>query len=105
MGESYNQDGAPQALMSLKPPTPSERKYRGIIPFITPLPRWEVTQPGNILRVFERGGRKQSEVGNPFPEADLAGLPEVKLSPRGFGTVLRTDPVFLGLQKRACSIR
>ncbi|QUW01351.1 hypothetical protein J8C02_14525 [Chloracidobacterium sp. MS 40/45] len=98
-GESYNQDGAPQALMSLKPPTPSERKYRGIIPFITPLPRWEVTQPGNILRVFERGGRKQSEVGNPFPEADLAGLPEVKLSPRGFGTVLRTDPVFLGLQK------
>ncbi len=98
-GESYNQDGAPQILYTHKQPTASETKYRNIIPYLTPLARWEVTQPGNILRVFERGGRKISEVGNPIPESDNAGLPEIKLSPRGLGTVLRTDPVFLGLQK------
>ena len=42
-------------------------------------------------------GRKP-EVGNPSLEEE-PGKPEIKLSERGFGTELRTDPVFLGLQK------
>ncbi len=69
-----------------------------LLPFLDPLPRWEVSQPGNVLRVFERGGSKKGEVGNPTRNED-PGHPDVKLSDRGFGTELRTDPVFLGLQK------
>jgi hypothetical protein len=60
--------------------------------------RWETSQPGNVLRVFERGGRKKAEIGNPNREEE-PGKPDDKLSERGFGTELRTDPVFLGLQK------
>ena len=65
---------------------------------MTPLERWEISQPGNVLRVFERGGGPKGEVGDPA-RADDAGKPDDKLSTRGFGTQLRTDPVFLGLQK------
>src|SRR5439155_30751 len=65
---------------------------------IAPLFRWETCQPGNVLRVFERGGRKKAEIGNPNREED-PGKPDDKLSDRGLGTGLRTDPVFLGLQK------
>jgi hypothetical protein len=98
-GESYNSAGVAQTIMSHKQPRWSDMKYRNIRPFMTPLPKWEITQPGNVLRVFERGGRKQSEIGNINPEAEIAGLPENKLSPRGYGTIVRTDPVYLGLQK------
>jgi hypothetical protein len=79
-------------------PTPEETLKNGWLLFMDPLPRWEVTQVGNILRVFERGGLKKGEVGNPAREEE-AGRPDVKLSLRGHGTLLRTDPVFLGLQK------
>ena len=75
-----------------------EIEKKGVLPYLDPLQRWEISQPGNVLRVFERGGRKKSEIGNPDLEED-PGKPEIKLSERGFGTGLRTDPVFLGLQK------
>ena len=42
--------------------------------------------------------RERSEIGNPNPNED-PGAPDDKLSDRGLGTQLRTDPVFLGLQK------
>src|SRR5207248_2311127 len=44
------------------------------------------------------GGGKKGELGVPS-RFEEPGAPEVKLSTRGFGTQLRTDPVFLGLQK------
>src|SRR5205085_850420 len=66
--------------------------------FLDPLERWEISQPGNVLRVFERGGRRKGEIGNPARDDD-PGQPEIKLGERGFGTSQRTDPVFLGLQK------
>jgi hypothetical protein len=97
-GESYGVDGTPQRLRSVPQPTPEETRTKGILPYLDPLPRWETSQPGNILRVFERGGGPRSEIGNPGEDED-AGRPDVKLSNRGFGTQLRTDPVFLGLQK------
>ena len=97
-GESYGPDGTPQRLVTSPPPTPEEITKKGILPYLEPLQRWEISQPGNVLRVFERGGRKKPEVGNPSLEED-SGKPEIKLSDRGFGTALRTDPVFLGLQK------
>ncbi len=97
-GESYSADGKPQAMHNAPPPTPEETRQKGIVPDLFPLERWEISQPGNVLRVFERGGRKKSEVGNPNRDEN-PGKPEDKLSDRGFGTGLRTDPVFLGLQK------
>ena len=97
-GESYGPDGTPQRLLTFPPPTPEEISKKGILPYLDPLQRWEISQPGNVLRVFERGSKKKPEVGNPSLEED-PGKPEIKLSERGFGTELRTDPVFLGLQK------
>jgi hypothetical protein len=97
-GESYDHDGKPQSIKTFPPPTPEETRTKGVLPELDPLLRWEISQPGNVLRVFERGGERKSELGNPNREED-PGKPDVKLSDRGFGTELRTDPVFLGLQK------
>jgi hypothetical protein len=97
-GESYGADGSPRRLTTFPPPTLEEISKKGILPYLDPLPRWEISQPGNVLRVFERGGKAKSEIGNPSLEED-PGKPEIKLSTRGFGTELRTDPVVLGLQK------
>jgi hypothetical protein len=97
-GESYDRDGIPQGLKTSPSPTPEETREKGILPQLTPLYRWEISQPGNVLRVFERGGEKKGEIGNPKAE-EPPGKPDDQLSDRGFGTELRTDPVFLGLQK------
>lgn len=97
-GESYSADGTPQRLQTFPPPTPQETRTKGILPFIEPIERWEISQPGNILRSFERGGRSKPEVGNPSLDED-PGKPDVKLGQRGFGTLTRTDPTVLGLQK------
>jgi len=97
-GESYSRDGSPQIVKTDPPPTAEETRKEGILPYLEPLERWEVSQPGNVLRIFERGGRKKPEVGNPILDED-PGKPDVKLGERGFGTLLRTDPGFLGLQK------
>ncbi|HET7105344.1 MAG TPA: hypothetical protein VFI38_00930 [Candidatus Acidoferrum sp.] len=97
-GESYDRDGKPQTIKTSPPPTAEETRVKGVLPELTPLYRWEITQPGNVLRVFERGGEKKAEIGNPSGE-ESPGKPDDKLSERGFGTELRTDPVFLGLQK------
>src|SRR6266478_4759578 len=97
-GESYDRDGKPQSLKTIPAPTPEEIRAKGVLPELDPLLRWEISQSGNVLRVFERGGRKKAEIGNPNREEE-PGKPDDKLSERGFGTELRTDPVFLGLQK------
>ncbi len=97
-GESYDRDGKPQSLKTIPAPTPEETRTKGILPQLDPLLRWEISQPGNVLRVFERGGEKKGEVGNP-KTGEPPGKPDDKLGDRGFGTELRTDPVFLGLQK------
>ncbi|PYS29549.1 MAG: hypothetical protein DMF75_17115, partial [Acidobacteria bacterium] len=97
-GESYNESGAAQRLIQTPAPTAEEKRVKGLLDFLDPIPRWEISQPGNVLRVFERGGRRRSEVGLPDKEED-PGKPDKGLSPRGFGTNNRTDPVFLGLQK------
>ena len=97
-GESYSASGVPQGIRTVPAPTPDEVRQKGILPELTPLERWEISQPGNVLRVFERGGEKKAEIGNPDREEE-SGRPDDKLGERGFGTLLRTDPVFLGLQK------
>jgi hypothetical protein len=76
-GESYDRNGKPQKLISEL--TPEQYRTRGWLTDLWPLPQYEATQPGNTLRVFERG--------------------DDRLSNRGFGTLTRTDPVFQGLQR------
>jgi hypothetical protein len=97
-GESYAPDGTPQALRAFPPPSQEEYHKKGRLTQLEPLARWEITQPGNILRVFEKGGGPRVDLANPNKEED-SGRPDDKLSNRGLGTLLRTDPVFLGLQK------
>src|SRR6185295_8045552 len=97
-GESYGPDGMPRKIMTWPPPTEEETRLKGVLPGLEPLGRWEISQPGNVLRVFERGARARGDLGSPIPDED-PGRPDDKLSDRGFGTSLRTDPVFLGLQK------
>ena len=95
-GESYDQQGQPQTL--LQNSTEEQRRTKGFLTLLDPIPRWEISQPGNVLRVFERGGKRRLEVGLPDKDED-PGKPDKGLSARGFGTLQRTDPVFLGLQK------
>lgn len=97
-GESYSEAGNPQSLIQTPVPTREDQAFKGLLSFLEPLPRWEISQPGNILRVFERGGKRRLEVGQADREEE-AGKPDKGLSPRGFGTLNRTDPVYLGLQK------
>jgi hypothetical protein len=97
-GESYSDDGQPQVLFQIPQPTREEQMFKGHLSLIEPIPRWEISQPGNILRVFERGGKRRAEVGLPDREEE-GGKPDKGLSPRGLGTNNRTDPVYLGLQK------
>ncbi|HEX8920964.1 MAG TPA: hypothetical protein VF766_05780, partial [Pyrinomonadaceae bacterium] len=98
-GESYSDEtGAPERLIQQGDIKPEQMVLRGILPYLDPLPRWEISQPGNVLRVFERGGKRRLEVGLPDRDED-PGRPDKGLSARGFGTAQRTDPVYLGLQK------
>ncbi len=78
-GESYNSQGIAQRLFTIPPPSAKETRFKGILPVLQPLPQFENAQPGNTLRVFERG--------------------DDRLSNRGFGTLTRTDPVFQGMQR------
>ncbi len=97
-GESYSTYGAPQRLQTYPPPTDWEVRTKGVVPYLDPLPRFEMSQPGNILRIFERGGRIGSEIGIPDPFEE-PGRPRARLSVRGIGTKNRTDPVFVSLTK------
>lgn len=97
-GESYSRNGVPQRIQTIPFPTAEETDQKGVLPYVDPLPRFEISQPGNVLRIFERGGRFRPETGIPEPEED-PGRPRTRLSNRGLGTANRTDPVFIGLQK------
>jgi hypothetical protein len=97
-GQAYNANGEPLRLVSPVPVTPEMTREYGVLPFLDPLPRFPLSQPSNILRIFERGGEKQIELGNPDP-FEPPGKPLRRLSERGLGTLNRIDPVFLNLQK------
>jgi len=98
-GESYSMNGAPQRLLTVPSPTEYEMSRKGVLPSLDPLPRFEITQPGNILRIFETGGRNRPETGIPDPDEDPGRPFLTRLSTRGLGTENRTDPTFVGLQK------
>ncbi|MDB6015961.1 MAG: hypothetical protein JWR19_450, partial [Pedosphaera sp.] len=97
-GQAYGADGTPLRLVNPEPVTPEDIRRHGILPFIEPLPRFALSQPGNTLRIFEKGGERQTPLGIPNPE-EQPGHPARRLSERGLGTLNRIDPVFLNLQK------
>lgn len=97
-GEAYGMNGAPLRLKTFPHPTEDEVNTKGVVPYLDPLPRFEMSQPGNILRIFEPGGRFLPEIGIP-ERLDDPGKPRVKLSLRGIGTGNRTDPVLVSLNK------
>src|SRR5581483_620648 len=98
LGESYTDSGKPQAMRTIPPPTEEETRTKGILPIIFTFPRFEVGQPGDIFRPFERGGGPKSELGNPDRQ-DIPGQPDVTLSNRGYGTQAAVDPVIIGAHK------
>jgi hypothetical protein len=101
LGESYNRDGKPQLLIPALPPTPAQ-VAKGALPQLLPLPRWEIFQPGEYFRAFERGGISNStmppDTGNPFALED-AGRPDIRLGNRGRGTGSRISPALINLHK------
>src|SRR2546423_7582377 len=97
-GENYSMTGAPLRAQTVPPPDAWEMAKKGVVPFLDPLPRFEVSQPGNVLRFFEEGGRFQGETGIP-ERTEEPGRPRTRLSVRGLGTQNRTDPVLVSLNK------
>lgn len=98
-GEAYSMTGVPLRLQTVPPPTKWEMEQRGVLAFLNPLPRFQVTHMSNVLRLFERGGQFRAEVGLSIRE-ETAGRPfTTRQSIRGLGTQNRTDPVFVGLSK------
>ena len=101
LGESYSRDGRARQIRPAPPPTP-DQLARGALPFTVPLPRWEIVQPGEYFRAFERGGllapSSFPDIGNPNREEE-AGQPDIRLSSRGRGTGLRISPALINLQK------
>jgi hypothetical protein len=101
LGESYGRDGRAQALKPVTPPT-QDQLLHGALPLLVPMPRWEVIQPGEYFRAFERGGVANPssfpDIANPSRE-DEAGRPDIRLSNRGRGTGTRISPGLINLQK------
>ncbi|MFO0808267.1 MAG: hypothetical protein U0746_06565 [Gemmataceae bacterium] len=97
-GEAYSMRGAPLRLQTVPPPDEHEMCKKGVVPFLDPLPRFEASQPGNVLRFFEQGGGKKAEVGIPNNK-EVPGRPLQRLSERGLGTENRTDPGLVSLNK------
>ena len=83
-------------------------KARGTLPFLAPLPAWQVIPPADIFRVFERGGRN---INPTFPEIGLPnslgsiqrleepGRPDIRQSNRGPGTGLRIAVPVINIHK------
>lgn len=97
-GQVYGPYGVPLKLVSPIEVTPEMERKHGILPFIIPLPRFHVGHPGNIFRIFEKGGTRLLELGVPDP-LEPPGRPLRRLSERGLGTLNRIDPVILNAQK------
>jgi hypothetical protein len=101
LGESYGRDGLPRAIKPATPPTPYQAA-RGALPMLVPMPRWEIMQPGEYFRAFERGGvatgSSPPDIGNPSLNEE-AGRPDIKLGNRGRGTGTRISPGLINLHK------
>ncbi len=98
VGQAYGADGIALKLENPFPPTAEETRTLGILPSLIPLPRWNRSMPGNVLRIFEKGGFAPLSLGLSTLD-EPPGKPDRRLSDRGLGTLNRIDPVILGAQK------
>ncbi len=98
VGQAYGADGVPLKLNAPFIPTAEETRKHGWLPAIFPLPRFNLSQPGNLFRIFEKGTEVPLSLGTPTLD-EPPGKPGRRLSERGLGTLNRTDPVILGAQK------
>ncbi len=111
LGESYTRDGVAAMVQSPGNPhgtvTP-EQQARGALGALYPLPTWHVIPPGDVFRVFERGGRNISsqfpEIGLPNPTGltqrlEEPGRPDLRQSNRGPATGLRAAIPALNIHK------
>ncbi|MCE9567611.1 MAG: hypothetical protein K8U57_36890 [Planctomycetes bacterium] len=97
-GEAYGMKGASLQLKTFPPPTQEEMDTKGVVAQLVPLHRFEMSQPSNVLRIFETGGRFLPEIGIP-ERTEEPGRPRTRLSVRGLGTSNRTDPVLVSANK------
>lgn len=109
LGEAYDDEGGASTIVGppLKDPDQAWRDH-GILPALYPVPSWETVPPGDIFRVFERGGRN---ISNLFPETGLPnalgqlqrieepGRPDFRQSNRGPGTGARISVPVLNIHK------
>ncbi|MFA7553983.1 MAG: hypothetical protein WCY88_07010 [Spongiibacteraceae bacterium] len=110
LGEGYDRNG--DAIKVMGPVIPNELKQvakdKGVLEALAPLPAWETVKPGDIFRVFERGGRN---ITNLFPETGLPsnlgqiqrleepGRPDFRQSNRGEGTGGRISVPVINITK------
>jgi hypothetical protein len=117
LGESYGPDGTPQIVKHVirepgKPdrePTAEELQKHSWSAVAVPLPHWEVTQPSNIFRIFEKGSRLGTAalglngLNTPIPglpdKFEDPGRPNNRSSDRGLGTLNRVDLPTLNVHK------
>lgn len=120
LGEAYTREGQPAVLCSpgqpgeaglsvgceLEPPPAATE--RGALPFLAPLPAWQVLPPADVFRVFERGGRniltQFPEIGLPNVSGQIQrleepGRPDIRQSNRGPATGLRVAIPALNIHK------
>ena len=107
-GEAYTENGEPAELLGPIKLPPAVRDAKGIVDSLLPLPAWESVPPGDIFRVFERGGRN---ITNLFPETAIPssfgqlqrleepGRPDFRQSNRGPGTGARISIPLLNMTK------
>jgi hypothetical protein len=108
LGESYiAATSKPAAVKAGMEITPNMDRH-GILPSIAPMPSWETTPPGDVFRIFERGGRNLgqilAEIGNPnelgqIQRLEEPGRPDIRQSNRGPGTGLRVSIPVLNVHK------
>ncbi len=107
LGEGYTGDG--EAAKVTGSGLPADLAVRhGVLPELYPLPSWETVKPGDVFRVFEKGGRN---VTNLFPETGLPnvlgqiqrleepGRPDIRQSNRGPGTGARISVPLINIHK------
>ncbi|HUA55167.1 MAG TPA: hypothetical protein VMB81_23500 [Candidatus Sulfotelmatobacter sp.] len=108
LGEGYTRDGQPAKLIAPVKPTPEMTRKHSLLPELWPLPAWETVPPGDVFRVFERGGRnivsQFPEIGNPDSlglqaRLEEPGRPDLRQSNRGPGTGLRVAIPVLNITK------
>lgn len=109
LGEAYTREGEAAIIEGpVRDDADEQMAINGILPRLYPFPPWETLKPGDVFRVFERGGRNLT---NLFPETGIPnslgliqrieepGRPDFRQSNRGPGTGGRISVPVLNMHK------